>query len=86
MKAQELANYILGRAPNIELMEPSEFKKDANMIRKKILSLTPSGARGLGLGKSTFFYLRERAQHNHRLLVREKTRRKLEMATPVPVH
>jgi CRISPR-associated protein Cas1 len=62
-KCQELTRYLLGRRGSFDLASPRPIlqRSDTRMPREKILSLSQSEARKLGIGKSTLHYLREKA-------------------------
>ncbi len=80
LKAQELANYILGKRAELNFDEPTlELNRiDSVAVRRMILSLKTSDARKLGLGKSTLHYLRENTRSERPFMVYGKVRRKLE--------
>ena len=80
LKAQELANYVVGKRTNLDFGEPTpELNRlDSVVVRKMVLSLRTSDARKLGLAKSTLHYLRENARSERPFMVYGKVRRKLE--------
>lgn len=79
LKAQELANHILGKRPDLSFEEPSPAlpSDDSGRARSLILSLSSADARKLRIGKSTLHYLRRRAKNNRSFQVYESVRRKL---------
>jgi CRISPR-associated protein Cas1 len=64
LKAQELANYILGRRTELDLdrPKPNFDRLGSEAARQLILSLTISEARKLGIRKNTLWYVRQRAR------------------------
>jgi len=80
VKAQELANYILGKRAEVDFDEPTpELNRiDSVAVRKIILSLKTSDARKRGLAKSTLHYLRENTRSERPFMVYGKVRKKLE--------
>jgi CRISPR-associated protein Cas1 len=63
-KASELGRYLLGRTDRLDFSEPPSrlVTVDSWELRKRILSLSQSEARRLGIGKSTLHYLRKKAR------------------------
>jgi CRISPR-associated protein Cas1 len=63
-KTVELARYLVGRAGRLDFSEPSPTlsRVDCQELRKRILSLSQSEARELGIGNSTLHYLREKSR------------------------
>jgi CRISPR-associated protein Cas1 len=63
LKAQELANYIVGRRAEFDFdkPEPALERTDSQVIRNQILRLTTAEGRKSGLRRSTLWYLRQRA-------------------------
>lgn len=78
-KMQELTRYILERTDTLDLGNPKpEFDtEDSRLVREKILSLTSTQARKLGIGKSTLWYLQRRLQSSKTLLTYEKTKHRI---------
>jgi CRISPR-associated protein Cas1 len=76
LKAQELANYILGRATDLDFDEPKPvlYRTDSEAIRDRILSMTIAEARKLGIRKNTRWYLQHRAKTSVPLKIYAKTR------------
>jgi hypothetical protein len=66
-KTAELGRYLVGRTGNLDFSEPSPSLKrtDDLQLRRRILSLSQSQARRLGIGKSTLHYLRTKARNRH---------------------
>ena len=64
LKVQEFARYLVGKAEVFDLKSPSPTleRQDSKELRERILSLSASEARRLGLGKSTLHYLRKHAR------------------------
>ncbi len=62
-KANELGHFLTGKLSTIDFVEPALKleRQDNRELRAKILTLTASRARRLGIGKSTLHYLRQRA-------------------------
>jgi CRISPR-associated protein Cas1 len=79
LKAQELARNILHNVP-FGFSEPSPDLRisDTLGLRKRILSLSQSEAKRLGIGKSSLHYLRGNARSDDSFKVYRKLRRKLE--------
>jgi CRISPR-associated protein Cas1 len=63
LKAQELANYVLGRRTDLCFDEPRPAlgRTDSEAVRDLILSLTTAQARRQGIGKGTLHVLRKHA-------------------------
>jgi CRISPR-associated protein Cas1 len=78
-KCQELARYLIQTQESLNLSEPRPQIERANgrALRKTILSLTQSQASALGIGKSTFHYLRKRARARQPFRSYERVRLKL---------
>jgi len=59
-KAAELGRYLVGRSDGLDLSEPSPTLGgvDERKLRERIRNLSLTEARDLGIGKSTFHYLR----------------------------
>jgi CRISPR-associated protein Cas1 len=79
LKAQELANYILGRRIDLDFGEPKPIlhRTDSEAIRSRILSLTRAEARKRGIKRNTLWYLQERAKTEKSFRVYSKVRTKL---------
>jgi CRISPR-associated protein Cas1 len=63
-KCQELARYLMRKSDRFDLVNPRPDleSRDSRVMRQKILSLSGSNARRLGLNRSTLHYLRKRAR------------------------
>jgi len=61
-KAVEFGRFLVGRIGRLDFSEPSPTMRrtDDVDLRRRILSLSQSEAKGLGIGKSTLHYLRKR--------------------------
>jgi len=79
-KTMELARYLIGRTRLIDFSEPSPELERRNglELRKRILGLSQSEAHRLGIGKSTFHYLRKHARSDTSFKVYGKTRHKID--------
>lgn len=79
LKAQELANHILGKRTNLNFSEPKPVlhRTDSEAIRNRILSMTTADANKLGIRKNTLWYLRQRAQGANDFNIYGKVRTKL---------
>jgi len=64
LKVQEFARYLVGKSDGFDLKSPAPVldRSDTRDLRERILSLSASEARKLGLGKSTVHYLRKHAR------------------------
>jgi CRISPR-associated protein Cas1 len=63
-KTNELGRFLIGKKQSIEFMEaaPQLERKDNRELRAKILAITASEAKRLGIGKNTLHYLRRNAK------------------------
>jgi CRISPR-associated protein Cas1 len=79
-KCQELARYLLKKTTSVDFATPKVIlqRSDTRELRKKILALSSSEAQKLGIGKSTFHYLRVNAKRE-RFKTYRKVRKKLEV-------
>jgi CRISPR-associated protein Cas1 len=79
MKAQELANYILGKRSGLDFGEPKPtlHRADSEAIRSRILSMTTAEARKRGIGRNTLWYLKQRARQEKLMQPYAKIRTKL---------
>jgi CRISPR-associated protein Cas1 len=70
---------LTGKSAALDFAEPSPklLRHDGGELREKILALTQSEAKGLGIGKSTLHYLRRNGSNEHGFMVREKVRERL---------
>jgi CRISP-associated protein Cas1 len=80
LKAQELAQYVLGRRAELDFGEPKPVlhRSDSEAIRNRILSLTTAEARKRGIRKNTIWYLRKRTDGGRPLRVYARVRAKLD--------
>jgi CRISPR-associated protein Cas1 len=78
-KVTELSHFLTGRTSKLDFSEPSPAlrRTDVLELRKRILSLNPTEARRLDIGKSTLHYLRKRGLRENRITVCDKVRKKL---------
>jgi len=78
-KTTELGRFFTGKSTAIDFTEPSPklLRQDGRELRRKILTLTQSKAKELGIGKSTLHYLRKNASNERGFMVREKVKEKL---------
>jgi CRISPR-associated protein Cas1 len=78
-KTCELSRFLVGKLSAVDFTEPSPRleRLDDGEIRAKILTLTPSHAKRLGIGKSTLHHLRKNAESNRSFRVYQKVRAKL---------
>jgi len=83
-KCQELARYLLGKCRSFDLTSPRPVleRSDSRQLREKILSLSQSEARKLGIGKSTFHYLRRNARSHRSFRVYRKVRKRIQPVLP----
>jgi len=79
-KTVELGRYLVGRSPNLDFMEPSPYlhRTDDINVRKRILTLSQSEARKIGIGKSTLLHLRRNAASETSFKIYKKIRMRLE--------
>jgi CRISPR-associated protein Cas1 len=79
LKAQELANHILGRGTDLDFGEPKSVlhRTDSKAVRSHILSLTTAEASKGGIKRSTLWYLQERAKTDRSFKIYSKIRTKL---------
>jgi len=79
-KCQKLARYLLGKTDRFDLVNPSPVleSRDSRVMRQKILSLSGSHAKRLGLNKSTLHYLRKRARDEKPFRIYQPVMAKLE--------
>jgi len=78
-KTQELARFLLGKSEFIDFLDPapSLVRSDSRELRKRILELSASEARKLGIGKSTFHYVKKQARSARPFRVYRKVAEKL---------
>jgi CRISPR-associated protein Cas1 len=79
-KAKELARYLVKKSRQADFAEPSpELKRSDNMeLRKRILGLSQTKARKLGICKGTLHHLRENAKRDCSFKLYAKVRDKLQ--------
>ena len=78
-KTVELGRYLVRRTSGLDFSEPSPSLRTTNdkYLRRRILGLSQLEARRLGIGKSTFYYLRSKALGRPPFDVYKKVRQKL---------
>jgi len=78
-KTVELGRYLTGKTSELDFSEPPPrlVRTHDHELRRKILDLSTSGARSLGIKKSTLHYLRKNAADNRSFKVYRKVRKKL---------
>jgi CRISPR-associated protein Cas1 len=81
-KTAELGRYLIGGTGRLDFTEPSPqlARIDSKALRCRILSLSKSEAKKLGIGKSTLHYLRKRAGSERSFKVYRRNRKSLENA------
>jgi hypothetical protein len=79
LKAQELANYILGKNKILNFVNPSPnlAREDSRELREKILCLSAREAKGMGIRRNTLWYLKGRAEAKKTLKIYSPVSRKL---------
>lgn len=79
LKAQELANYVLGRRSELSFDKPTlaSEREDSEAVRKLILSLNTAEARKLAIRRNTLWYLQQRARTDKSFKICDKVRAKL---------
>jgi CRISPR-associated protein Cas1 len=78
-KTVELGRYLVGRTVGLDFSEPSPNLRmsDDKYLRRRILSLTQSEARKLGIGKSTLHHLHNNARGDRPFRIYAKVRSRL---------
>jgi hypothetical protein len=77
-KTSELGRFLLNSAESIDFSEPLlNLRSDSRELRTKILALTYSDAKQLGIRRSTLHYLRKRAKETSAFTVYAKIGAKL---------
>ena len=63
-KTNELGRFLIGKKPSVQFVEPAPQleRQDIRELRAKILILSASEAKRIGIQKSTLHYLRRRAK------------------------
>jgi len=81
-KMQELASFLSDKPKQIDFVDPhlSLQRSDTRDLRRKILELTQTEARNLGIGKSTLHYLRKNAYNDLSFQVYRKIWNKLRVS------
>ena len=81
LKAQEFARHLVGKAEGFDLKSPAPTleRRDSKGVRERILSLSASEARKLGLGKSTVHYLKKHARDRRPFKIYRNVAQKLEL-------
>jgi len=82
-KAAEIGLFLTGKSRTIEFDDPAPTlsRVDCQELRKRILTLSQSEARGLRIGKSTLHYLRKNARYRNSFKVHESVRRRLSLGS-----
>jgi CRISPR-associated protein Cas1 len=78
-KTNELGRFLTGRSSRIDFEEPAPKleRLDNCELRAKILSLSASQARKLGIGKSTLHYLRRKSTEEKPFMIYSRVRQKI---------
>jgi len=78
-KTTEFGRYLVGRSEQLDFSEPSPrlARTDDRELRRRILDLSQSEARTLGIGRSTFHYLRKKAGSERSFKNHSRIRKKL---------
>jgi CRISPR-associated protein Cas1 len=78
-KVMELGRFLAGKHNQFDLLEPHPRlgRADSRDFPKRILSLSHSEARALGIGNSTLHYLRKRARGSGRFTAYSNVRKSL---------
>lgn len=79
LKAQELAHYLLDKRKDIDFSLPiiKLERKDDHELREKILKLSYSEAKKLGIGKSSLWYMKHNAMSNRPFKIYNKIKERL---------
>ena len=79
LKMQELSRYLLHKDNEFDFRNPqSDFDtSDSRVIREKILSMSQSNARKIGIGKSSLWYVKNRIGSNRKLRIYSKTKERM---------
>lgn len=83
-KTNELGQFLIGRSSALDFAEPAPTlqRQDSQALRSKIRALTSLQAKELGIGKSTFHYLRKNARNEKTFKVYKLVDQKLARLTP----
>ena len=86
MKAQELASYVLGTRTDLDFGEPKPVlhRTDSEAMRSRILSMTASEARKLGMRRNTLWHLQRHAKVEKSFRIYGKTGRRILGGAPAP--
>jgi hypothetical protein len=81
-KTTELARILLSRCANVNFEEPAPQlpRVDDRELRAKILALSQSEARRLGIGKSTLWNMKRIANSSRSLRLYKESRKKIDNA------
>jgi CRISPR-associated protein Cas1 len=79
LKAQELAQYLIGKRKTIDFSVPKAelIRKDDYALRQKILKLSQVKAKKIGIGKSELHYLRRKAKSGKQFKIYCKVKKRL---------
>jgi CRISPR-associated protein Cas1 len=79
LKARELAQYLFGKRSDVDFSIPSPNieRKDSYELREKILKLSYSKAKKLGIGKSELWYLKQKVISDGPFKIYKKVEEKL---------
>ena len=79
-KVMELGRYLIGRSASLDFSEPCPrlTRTDNRELRQRILSLSQSEARELGIGRSTLHYLRRNAGSHRSFRVYRKVQKRIQ--------
>ena len=81
LKAQELANYLLGKRKDIDFSTPSYQldRIDNKELRDKILAISYTEWKELGFSKGTLHQLKEKARSDKPFYLQKRVKEKLEI-------
>ena len=84
-KTSELGRFLTGKACRLDFEEPTPKldRQDDRELRAKILSLTASQAKRIGIEKSTLHYLRKKASAERTFKTYEKIGKKIALSCRV---
>jgi len=79
LKTRELTRYVTGRTEELGFTKPSPKSEsdDCRELRERILNLNVSEARTIGIGKTTLWYLRDRARTRKPLRFYKKVKNRI---------
>jgi CRISPR-associated protein Cas1 len=82
-KTVEFGRYLVGRTGGLDFSEPTPnlHRTDNRELRRRILSLSQSTASRLGIGKSTFHYLRRNAGGTRSFRICRKVRNRIALCS-----